>query len=159
MAERLLTRLTRTWISQRDRLSGALLTLVAVVALFEAAPLPFGTARAPDAGFFPKSLSALLLFFGLGIFFSSFINKSEPAEFTSRSWQVALMAAAFILYAVVMTKAGFVLATIALMLLVMRGIGGMSWTKALLISIPSVIVSYLAFVQLGVPLPRGPLPY
>jgi hypothetical protein len=59
----------------------------------------------------------------------------------------------------VLQKAGFVIATIALMLLVMRGLGGMGWKESLLITVPGVILSYLAFVQLGVPLPRGPLPF
>ena len=66
---------------------------------------------------------------------------------------------AFVVYALVLNKAGFVLATIAIMLLVMRGLGGMSWKQALLIAVPSVVFSYVAFVQLGVPLPRGPLPF
>jgi hypothetical protein len=142
-----------------DRLSGAALFLLAVVALIEAAPLPYGTVRAPDAGFFPKTLAALLLFFGLGIFLNSFLTKAHPVQFTTRSWQVAIAAAAFIAYALVLQKAGFVIATIALMLLVMRGLGGMSWKQSLLITVPGVMLSYIAFVQLGVPLPRGPLPY
>ena len=37
--------------------------------------------------------------------------------------------------------------------------GGMSWKQALLIAVPSVALSYCGFVQLGVPLPRGPLPF
>jgi putative tricarboxylic transport membrane protein len=142
-----------------DRLSGAVLSLLAVVALIEAAPLPYGTVRAPDAGFFPKTLAALLLFFGLGVFFNSFLSKAQSVQFTSRSWQVAIAAAAFIAYAAVLQKVGFVVATIALMLLVMRGLGGMSWKQSLLITVPGVILFYIAFVQLGVPLPRGPLPY
>jgi len=142
-----------------DRLSGAVLSLLAVVALIEAASLPYGTVRAPDAGFFPKTLAALLLFFGLGIVFNSFLTKAHAVQFTTRSWQVAIAAAAFIAYALVLQKAGFVIATIALMLLVMRGLGGMSWKQSLLITVPGVMLSYIAFVQLGVPLPRGPLPY
>jgi putative tricarboxylic transport membrane protein len=142
-----------------DRLSGAVLSLLAVVALIQAASLPYGTVRAPDAGFFPKTLAALLLFFGLGIVFNSFLTKAHAVQFTTRSWQVAIAAAAFIAYALVLQKAGFVIATIALMLLVMRGLGGMSWKQSLLITVPGVMLSYIAFVQLGVPLPRGPLPY
>jgi hypothetical protein len=124
-----------------DRLSGAVLSLLAVVALIEAAPLPYGTVRAPDAGFFPKTLAALLLFFGLGIFFNSFLTKAPAVQFTTRSWQVAIAAAAFIAYALVLQRAGFIIATIALMLLVMRGLGGMSWKQSLLITIPGVMLS------------------
>jgi hypothetical protein len=35
----------------------------------------------------------------------------------------------------------------------------MSWKQSLLITVPGVMLSYIGFVQLGVPLPRGPLPY
>jgi putative tricarboxylic transport membrane protein len=142
-----------------DRVSGAVLMVVASVAIFEASQLPFGTIRAPDAGFFPLSLSSMLFFFAFGIFLNSFIRASEPAEFDSRSWYVVIAAAAFIVYALVLGKVGFVLATIAIMLLVMRVLGGMSWWRAIAIAVPSVLLSYVGFVQLGVPLPQGPLPF
>lgn len=142
-----------------DRVSGALLTLVACIAIFEASHLPFGTIRAPDAGFFPLSLSTLFLVFAVGIFVNSFLAASEPAEFSSRSWYVVIAACAFIIYAVSVVKVGFVLATVIIMLVLMRGLGGMSWTRALLIAIPGVVVSYIGFIELGVPLPRGPLPF
>ena len=74
-----------------DRLSGAVLSLLAVVALIEAAPLPYGTVRAPDAGFFPKTLAALLLVFGLVIVLNSFLTKAQAVQFTTRSWQVAIL--------------------------------------------------------------------
>ena len=142
-----------------DCLSGVVVVAFSIVALFDAWKLPFGSLRAPDAGFFPLSLSFLLLLFGGGIVAGSFIKNAEPAPFSGRSWQVAIAATAFVLYALVLNKVGFVLATTAIMLLVMRGLGGMSWKQALLIAVPSVALSYCGFVQLGVPLPRGPLPF
>jgi hypothetical protein len=68
-------------------------------------------------------------------------------------------AAAFVIYALVLNKVGFVLATTVIMLLVMRVLGGMPWIQAIAIAVPSVLLSYLGFVELGVPLPRGPLPF
>ena len=130
-----------------------------IAALFDAWRLPFGSVRAPDAGFFPLSLSFLLLLFGGGLVVGSFIISAEPARFSLRSWQVAVAAIAFVFYALVLNKVGFVLATTAVMLLVTRSLGGMSWKQALLIAVPSVVLSYCGFVQLGVPLPRGPLPF
>ena len=67
MNDGLLTRLGRSVIRRPDRLSGAVLVVVAIGALFEASGLPFGSLRQPDSGFFPKSLASLLLLFGVGI--------------------------------------------------------------------------------------------
>ena len=159
--ENVLATLGAKWslISHPDRTSGGLLVILASVAILEAWDLPFGTLRKPDAGFFPLSLSILLLIFALGIIFNSFTTKPEQTGFSARSWYVLIAALAFIIYAVSLEKVGFVLATTAIMLLMMRGLGGMRWTKALIIAVPSILISYLAFVQLGVPLPRGPLPF
>ena len=110
-----------------DRISGGLLVIVACFAIFQASYLPYGTLRKPDAGFFPLSLSMLLLIFAFGIVVNSFMTKPEPADFSSRSWYVVVAAIAFIIYAVSLEKVGFVLATIAIMLLMMRGLGGMRW--------------------------------
>jgi putative tricarboxylic transport membrane protein len=159
LARQLLTRFGRSVIKRPDRLSGAVLIVVAIGALFEASGLPFGSLRQPDSGFFPKSLATLLLLFGLGIVLNPYTGSSQPARFNSESWQVPIAASAFVIYALALAKVGFVLATIAVMLLVMRGLGGMSLKRALLIAVPSVVATYIAFVQLGVPLPRGPLPY
>ena len=146
-------------IRRPDRLSGAVLVVVAIGALFEASGLPFGSLRQPDLGFFPKSLASLLLLFGVGIALNPYVSNSGSARFNSESWQIPIAASAFVLYALMLAKVGFVLATSAVMLLVMRGLGGMSLKQALLIAVPSVVATYIAFVQLGVPLPRGPLPY
>ena len=65
----------------------------------------------------------------------------------------------FVIYAFAIGKAGFVLATTAILLLLMRGFGGVSWTRSLLLAVFMVLVTYITFVQLGVPLPSGPLPF
>jgi hypothetical protein len=146
-------------IGHPDRISGGLLIIVACIAIYEASHLPFGSLRKPDAGFFPLSLSTLLLIFAVGIVLNSFMTKPQRMEFNPRSWYVLIGALAFIIYALSMAKVGFVVATTIIMLIFMRGLGGMSWVRALLIAVPSVVCSYFAFVQLGVPLPRGPLPF
>lgn len=155
MGEKILTKFYQSLLNHPDRVSGIILMVIASVAFIQALNLPFGSIRAPDAGFFPQSLSALLSIFAFGIFLNSLINRSEPAQFNSRFLHVVIAAAAFVAYALVLNKAGFVLATIFIMLLVMRGLSGMRWKQALLIAVPSVILTYLAFLQLGVPLPRG----
>jgi len=115
--------------------------------------------RAPDAGFFPLCLSALLLVAGSAIVLRSFTTTPEPLQFASQTWYVLVAAFTFVLYAFTVQTVGFVISTIAALLVFMRGLGGMSWTRAVIISVPAVAVSYLGFVELGVPLPRGFLPF
>lgn len=153
------TKLYRFLFAHPDRLSGAVLMGVAVIALIEARHLPFGSLLQPDAGFFPQTLSTLLLVASFVIVVSSFFRNSEPAQFSVRSWQVLIAGASFIVYGVVLQRVGFVLATTVIMLLMVRGLGRMKWTHALMVAVPSVLLSYFAFTQLGVPLPRGPLPF
>jgi putative tricarboxylic transport membrane protein len=145
--------------SHPDRLSGSIVILAAGFAIFEASRLPFGTLRTPDAGFFPLCLSALLLVAGAAIVLRSFTTPTQSLQFTPQTWYVPVAAITFVLYAFTVQTVGFVLSTIAALLLLMRGLGGMSWTRAVIISVPAVALSYLGFRELGVPLPRGFLPF
>ena len=100
-------------INNPDRISGGLLMIIACIAIFEASKLPFGSVRAPDAGFFPLSLSILLLIFAVGIVLNSFMSNPQRTEFSARSWYVVIAALAFVIYAVSLEKAGFVVATVS----------------------------------------------
>ena len=155
----ILRRLNEVLARHPDRVSGIFLAGVAVAALFGASHLPFGSIAAPDAGFFPLSLSTLLLIFACVILVNSFFRSSTATQFSARTGAVLLAAGAFILYALVIPKAGFVISTMAILLLLMRGFGGMGWTRSIMIAVPMVLLSYLAFIRLGVPLPAGPLPF
>ncbi len=149
----------RSVLGRPDRYSGMVLVLVAGFAVFEALHLPFGSIKAPDAGFFPICLSILLLVVAVIIVMRSYIVESERPDFTAQAWKVAIAAVALVVYALVLQTVGFLVATTVIMLMMMRGLGGMSWTRALLIAIPGVVVSYLGFLELGVPLPPGFLPF
>ena len=155
----LITRVGRPLLNHPDRLSGSLLLLIAVAAWLEAIHYPFGSIHHPDAGFFPQVLSILLFLVSIAILAHSFAREVRPAEFDRRSWLVPIAAGALVGYALVLPVAGFVLATTTIMLLIMRGLVKMPWSRALPISVPTVVLSYIAFVKLGVPLPRGPLPF
>ena len=159
MLDKLVVRIGRPLLSHPDRISGSVLFVVAILAWIEAIHLPFGSIRAPDAGFFPQALSALLFLVSIAILVHSFSRDLAAAEFSWKSWLVPLAAAGFVCYALILPSVGFVLSTIGIMLLVMRGLGRMPWKRALLIAVPTVLVSYFAFIKLCVPLPQGPLPF
>lgn len=146
-------------LGNSDRFSGAVLAIIAGFAIYEASHLPFGSIWAPDAGFFPLTLSVLLLILAVIILLGSYFGRPAQAEFSTRSYYIVIAATALIIYALVLQTVGFVVATIVILLLMMRGFGAMSWKSALLITVPAVLVSYLGFLELGVPLPRGLLPF
>jgi hypothetical protein len=159
VGETLLGRIWRSVFGNSDRISALFLMTVACIALFAAAGLPYGSIRAPDSGFFPRSLSALLLIFGAGIYVQSFLRPVESSHLDSKSWRVLIAAVALCAYAITLPRVGFVVDTILIMLLMMRGFGAMSWTLASLIAVPSVVAAYVGFIELGVPLPSGILPF
>jgi putative tricarboxylic transport membrane protein len=142
-----------------DRMSGAVIMLAAMFCIFESWHLPFGSVSAPDAGFFPRCLSVLLLVFGAGITLNAFMSATEPVDFHAQTWYVVIAAAAFIVYAFSIQHVGYLICTLVILVLLMRGLCGMSWMRSLVIAVPGVVLSYLAFSKLGVPLPTGILPF
>jgi putative tricarboxylic transport membrane protein len=159
MNETLLGKIWRVAFGNADRISGLFLVAVACIALISAAGLPYGSIQAPDSGFFPRSLAALLLIFGSGIYLFSFIRPVKDSHLDTKSWRVLVAAIALCAYALTLPYVGFVVDTILIMLLMMRGFGNMSWKTASLIAAPSVVMAYFGFVELGVPLPSGILPF
>jgi hypothetical protein len=91
-----------------DRVSGVVLALIAVFAIYESSHLPFGTVWAPDAGFFPLSLSVLLLIIALFGTLVSFIRQPDSAEFFGHAIYVVIATAALVIYALVLPTIGFV---------------------------------------------------
>jgi hypothetical protein len=142
-----------------DRCSGVVLALLGAFLIYIASPLPIGTLKAPDSGFFPVILAGLLILFGLGLLALSFVNESFSLELTSRSWGVAICAACLIAYALLIDRVGFLICTSAILILLMRFYGGLKWRSCLLVTLPLVLVAYIGFKELGVPLPHGVLSF
>jgi hypothetical protein len=142
-----------------DRCSGIALALLGTCLIYVASPLPIGSLKAPDSGFFPVILATLLILFGLGLLALSFVNEGFPLEFTSRSWGVAICAACLIAYALLIDRVGFLICTSAILILLMRIYGGMKWRFCLMVTLPLVLVAYVGFNELGVPLPHGVLSF
>ena len=146
-------------IENSDRASGLIICVLASVALFSSRNLPYGSIGAPDSGFFPKTLSVLLLIFGSAISATAFAKKPVKIYLNTGNLKVVVGAIALLLYAFALDAVGFVIGTILILLLMMRGFGEMSWKASSLIAVISVVIAYVGFLQLGVPLPRGLLPF
>lgn len=142
----------------RTRLPAAALIGLGLAALYEASSLPFGTVRHPDSGFYPTLVCIALIVFG-GLALADPARPSPHAEAPAsgghaRLWAVA---AALSVYAWVLTPVGFLLCTAALLVLLLRGIGGVSWPMSLTAAAIGSAACYGLFTQLGMPLPAGVL--
>ena len=152
-------RLTR----YHDLVSGAVLAGIGAFFLVGGSYLPFGTVSAPGAGFFPVCLSVVLLLCATAIIIRSFGARTagiaEDILFDARSWLVAFTLLAFLVYAYALESVGYIPCTLLLMLLMLHGFGRIDWRRSLVIAFITVIPAYGVFVKLGVPLPRGFMPF
>ena len=138
-----------------DRACGAILFAAALFLLIVAWELPFGHLNAPDSGFLPIVLSILLMLMSAAIFIGASWSAAPSTGFSSRSWAVPTAAVALLLYAVLLDRIGFLICTFAILMLFLKAYGRLTWSRALLIATPLVLVTYFSFKELGVPLPNG----
>jgi putative tricarboxylic transport membrane protein len=144
-----------------DRVSGVMLFLFALGTGWEARKLPFGTVSTPDSGFFPLSLAVALAVLSALIVVATWLP--EAGDSAPPSWQgagrVAVAVGALVAYVAALNPLGYLVATILIMLVYLRGLEGLRWSASLAIAVASVVISYLLFRQLGVPLPAGIAPF
>jgi putative tricarboxylic transport membrane protein len=130
--------------------------LLGIAAVYAASRLAFGSARAPETGFFPTLVAlALALFSGLAL--AERPGNPAPLERggSARLW---LVTGATAVYAALIQPAGFLICTAGLMLLLLRAVGRLSWTASVVTALGASIATYELFTRLGMPLPAGPLP-
>ena len=145
------------WRWLAPRLPSAALLALGLAGLYEASSLTFGTVRQPGSGFFPTVVCVLIVVFsGLAL---AEPHARRPAEDAAgargahaRLW---LVVGSLFAYVWLLKPIGFLIATVALLLLLLRGIGGTRWA----VSAPAALVGsaacYWGFTRLGVPLPAG----
>ena len=135
------------------RAFGAALVGIGLMALYSAISLPVGNLREPGAGFFPIVVAvALILFAALTINrkTSDAEQKSDPSA-VARVWILTAMLAA---YGWLLPSVGFVLCTIALLGLLLRGFE-VDWPATIIGAGGGAVGCYFLFTRLGMPLPSG----
>lgn len=138
--------------------AGALLAF-GLFALTQARGLRFGTIAAPGPGFFPLGLAAALCLAGIGLLVRA--ARTAPAGTPAarpgvRRLAVVSTLGALLVYALVLERLGFLLATCALLLFFFKALQGQSWIAALSGAAATSLASYLLFkIWLGVNLPGG----
>jgi hypothetical protein len=144
-----------------DRLSGGVLFLFALGVGWEARKLPFGTVSTPDSGFFPLSLAVILAALSALIVIGSWLPEAgaTPAPSWQGAGRVAIAVATLMAYVAALDALGYLVTTGLVMLVYLRGLERLRWGPSLAITVGSVVISYLLFRRLGVPLPAGIAPF
>lgn len=146
----------------KNFISSALWLLIAAVFIISSLRLGIGEYHNPGPGFFPF-WSALFMGVLTVVMLASNLFKKEPAAVGQETgleeninWrQNATAVAALIAYCLVLTKLGYILSTLGLMMILFYS-GRMKFFKALLYSLLVVLLSYcLFYFGLKTPLPRG----
>lgn len=140
-----------------QRLPSAAFAVFGLAALYKASALPFGSVSQPGSGFFPALIGvALVVFAAVALFAPS--AKPEEAQSPARGevavWIVII---ALLAYVLALPHLGFIPSTAAIILLLLRGIGGVPWRNSLIAAIVAAVACYVLFTRLGVPLPAGVL--
>jgi len=129
----------------------------------EAFRLPMGEMKDPGAGFFPLLIGLVTGLLALIALFQSLREKKEQKEGPAprstepfRWWNLVVILAALVAYALIMTKVGFMINTFLFMLLLMKVIEPQTWKKAILAALITAVASDLFFnVLLGAQIPSG----
>jgi putative tricarboxylic transport membrane protein len=145
----------RTW----DRLSGALLLLVAVGVGYESSKLPLGQLSLPGPGFQPFWTSVVLGILSLALIVEASVHRSKAGQtlwpLPAAVGKAIAVMAALVGYALVLDRVGYLVAT-SLLLALLLVLGRQRWPIVAGVALVSALASYWVFaVWLQVPLPGG----
>jgi hypothetical protein len=137
-----------------ETLFGVALLGLGLFAIYKASALPFGSVSAPDAGLFPVSVAVALTVFAA---LSLMARSTAAAESAERAGivRVGVLIAAIACYAMLLPRAGFIVCTLVLLALVLRGLGRVGWLATIVSTIVGTLACYVLFTRLGMPLPGG----
>ena len=126
----------------------------------EAFRLPMGEMKDPGAGFFPLMVALVTGLLALIALFHAFREQAGVPEAKSgerfRWWNLVVIFTALIAYGLTLETVGFLINTFWFMLLLLKVIEPQGWTKALVASLITAVVSELFFnVLLGAQIPTG----
>jgi putative tricarboxylic transport membrane protein len=137
-----------------ETLFGVALLSLGLFAIYEASALPFGSVSSPDAGLFPVSIAVALTVFAA-------LSLAAPSTAAAGSGEragivrVCVLIAAIACYAILLPRAGFIVCTLVLLGVVLRGLGRVGWLATIVGTSAGTLACYVLFTRLGMPLPAG----
>lgn len=138
-----------------EHVFGAALIAAGLFALYARTDLPLGSLREPGAGFFPAVVAVALILFAalglIGVIPEGRRARAEPRGI-ARLWILTTLIA---VYAWLLPSLGFILCTVVLLAVTLRGLGMVEWLPAILWAAGGSAGCYFLFTRLGMPLPAG----
>jgi putative tricarboxylic transport membrane protein len=138
-----------------ERVFGAALAALGVLALYQASSLPLGSLREPDAGFFPVVVAVTLTLFAALTLNSGQSETDSPEAESASPAGVWVLTALLAAYAWLLPSVGFVLCTAVLLGVLLRGLGGVGWLSTIMGAGAGAVGCDFLFTRLGMPLPSG----
>ena len=144
---------------RRELAAAAVLLAFGLWAVTQARGLRFGSAVAPGPGFFPLCLATALCLVGIGLLLQA--RRLAPGDpivgaGAGRRFAVAGTLGALLVYALVLERLGFLLATFLLLVFFFKVLQRQGWLVVVSGSLATALLSWLVFkVWLGVNLPGG----
>lgn len=152
----------KAWkVRNGDRLSGGVLLAFSAYATYEALQLGVGSLSRPGPGFYPTLVASLLGLLACVVLVMSLRSGSgaHSVSFTGRTIDILVTGVAIVVYAAVVEPIGFLPCTFTLVLALLVAYGKVPWVRGLLVATAGTVVSYVIFTALGIPLPKGVLPF
>jgi putative tricarboxylic transport membrane protein len=142
-----------------DVVASVLFILLAIGGIVASLRLPLGTPLEPMPGFVPLIVCIFLLGISLLQLAVSLRGADKTYDEVGEHWkQPAALIVGLLLYSLTLDYLGYIIATAALSLLIMRVLEPQSWRGPIIISLALTIFSYVLFDRLlDVDLPEGPL--
>jgi putative tricarboxylic transport membrane protein len=149
---------------QRVRAAGGVslvFLLLAAFICFEAFQVPFGSLRMPGAGFFPLLLGVTLGVLSLLLLGTSLLDAGgESLDVRPERREVFQLTASIFVAVFLFEWAGFLLTMALFAAVVMKMLGTMSWTTAVVLALLGSVTAYVVFGRvLLIALPSGVLPF
>jgi putative tricarboxylic transport membrane protein len=145
----------------RDLGAAAVLLAFGLVALGQARGLRFGSIVSPGPGFFPLCLATALTLVSVGLVVRALrapagaVAAASGIHVSGRLKALGTLGS-LVVYALVLERLGFLLATCVLLLFFFKALQRQRWLTAVGASLATSLATYLVFkVWLGVNLPAG----
>lgn len=137
--------------NKHETIAGLVWVVLGLAAIFVARGYAFGTITRMGPGFVPVMLGILLVVFGL---FAAWQGRTLPGvSLNLRLRPFAYIIVGIVVWVLLVDWAGFVPATVALILISAQSERGMKWTEAALLAAGISLVGYLIFIRgIGIPI-------